>query len=350
MPRCWQLTPPIEHRLKAIDPTLPVRMKSRLNSGALTVADEQTPFTSAGANLTELDGGSLGFSGANNNPATQATPISVSAKQLKDSVGTVTPAHVEEATSLYNSIPETLLTIAHTVHLADCVIYGLILTTMTTHGKPAIKLIEHQTDPEKSDCTKNVYYLLRNNPESIHLPLLDIAIASLAELSAAEQAKVVGLTHELVALDDKFTLYEFIYLSLVEKNLTPKKPKQRQITSYQSVENAIAVLLAATVLAGGNEPQQQQQIFTATMKSFSNKDYAQLLVHPPALQTLSKATSTLNRLSPLLKQPLIDACVDCILHDDSVTPNEANLLRALCERLDCPMPLITAKTSTSLER
>ena len=40
--------PPIEQRLKAIDPALPPRMKSRFNQGDLTLADGTTAFTGEG--------------------------------------------------------------------------------------------------------------------------------------------------------------------------------------------------------------------------------------------------------------------------------------------------------------
>ena len=43
-------------------------------------------------------------------------------------------------------------------------------------------------------------------------------------------------------------------------------------------------------------------------------------------------------MSPLVKQSLITACADCVLHDGKVLPGEAELLRAISSTLDCPMP------------
>ena len=239
-----------------------------------------------------------------------------------------------------------MLAIAHHLDSADSILYGLILTTMKTHGEQAMKLVASKRSTYCAKKSRDVYYLLREHPDAIRLPLLDIALSTLETLSAKTKSDILALCDALVNVDEKFTLYEFIYISLAEKYLSQTREQKKTLKSYQSVEDAIGVLLSAMVLASGNGPEAQQTIFLQTMKRFSKKDFSPLLVRPPGVKTLSQATATLNRLSPLLKQPLIDACVDCILHDNKVTPNEANLLRAVCERLDCPMPLVTGATST----
>jgi len=37
-------------------------------------------------------------------------------------------------------------------------------------------------------------------------------------------------------------------------------------------------------------------------------------------------------------QPVIDTCVDCALHDGKATLKELEVLRAVCEALECPLP------------
>ena len=349
--------PPITERLKAIDPSLPARMKSRYQTGKLTLADGRTAFTSAGGGDAVVAEQAAAFAGGDQSPSSfqpqpqpqpeqTAAEFAASGAHLKGSVGALTPAHIEAAEAVHNAITGALLSIAHQAAQADSILYALVLTTMNTHGKQAMALIEQQRASQCAETTRQVYYALREQPEAIRLPLLDIALCTLETHTRERKDQVLALARSLIELDNRFTLYEFIYFSLMEKYLAAPKAKQKTIKSYQPVENAIGVLLAATVLASGNTPQIKQQIFEQTIKGFSNQDFSALLVRPPSLQTLSEATGLLNRLAPLLKQPLIDACVDCILHDNRVTANEADLLRAICERLDCPMPLITATTST----
>jgi hypothetical protein len=49
------------------------------------------------------------------------------------------------------------------------------------------------------------------------------------------------------------------------------------------------------------------------------------------LQELTKAV-------PAVKRRVVVACASCILADDQVTVREVEVLRAICDRLDCPMP------------
>jgi hypothetical protein len=50
-----------------------------------------------------------------------------------------------------------------------------------------------------------------------------------------------------------------------------------------------------------------------------------------ALQTLSQSV-------PAIKRRIVVACTACILANQQVTVREAELLRAICDSLDCPLP------------
>ena len=56
------------------------------------------------------------------------------------------------------------------------------------------------------------------------------------------------------------------------------------------------------------------------------------------LGQLEKAIDKLNHLKPLQKPRLLKAMAACINADGVVTPEEAELLRAVGSLLDCPIP------------
>ena len=64
-----------------------------------------------------------------------------------------------------------------------------------------------------------------------------------------------------------------------------------------------------------------------------------------APQEMPQVLAKLSQLSPLLKRPLLGACTDCVLDDGLVTVSEAELIRAIAESLDCPMPPLVAKAA-----
>jgi hypothetical protein len=56
------------------------------------------------------------------------------------------------------------------------------------------------------------------------------------------------------------------------------------------------------------------------------------------LDELGKALDELAHTAPKLRQRLVDAAAACISADAAVNVREAELLRAICDLLDCPMP------------
>src|SRR5262249_61390235 len=69
-------------------------------------------------------------------------------------------------------------------------------------------------------------------------------------------------------------------------------------------------------------------------------------VHPPRLPPreecpLAKfdgAMQTSPQSAPAIKRRIVVPCAACILANQHVTVREAELLRAICDTLDCPLP------------
>jgi hypothetical protein len=65
----------------------------------------------------------------------------------------------------------------------------------------------------------------------------------------------------------------------------------------------------------------------------------QLLPHDACrFSDLDNALQQLSRVAPKVRARLVDACAACICADAAVNVAEAELLRAMCDMLDCPMP------------
>ena len=57
-----------------------------------------------------------------------------------------------------------------------------------------------------------------------------------------------------------------------------------------------------------------------------------------SLKKLDEALTELARVAAKHRQRLIEACTAAICADDEVKIREAELLRGICDMLDCPMP------------
>jgi histone H3/H4 len=61
------------------------------------------------------------------------------------------------------------------------------------------------------------------------------------------------------------------------------------------------------------------------------------------LKQVDEALARLADLRPALKETVLDACGLCAGHDGTVTVEEADLLRAVADALECPVPPLSLK-------
>jgi hypothetical protein len=99
-------------------------------------------------------------------------------------------------------------------------------------------------------------------------------------------------------------------------------------------------VLSLLAWAGQDEPDRAAGAFAAGMRSYTGGDPTDRL--PPrdecSLAEFDAALQSLNRSAPAVKRRAIVACAACILADRQVTVRESELLRAICDMLDCPLP------------
>ncbi|MCP5019109.1 MAG: M48 family metallopeptidase [Ketobacter sp.] len=304
--------PPIEDRIRSIDNTLLPRLKARFRkrepAGTEHVPNVSTPP-----------------------PAAASFAAQPTAQQLKASIGQPTPEHYEYAQQLHLNIPAAINTMAHQTDSAETILYALLLLE-SSEQQPLPAAIPLQTQP--------LSQTLRQCSPQIRLPLLDICLGTLKAATQEHRQSIIRSSIELIKVDMKITLSEFVYCYLIQQALGEIKRPPRVIKSYQKLESDLASLFSTLVQVSGDTPDKQSDNFRQIMQYYSNKDYSSWLQQPPTPKMLNRALQQLNRLAPLLKQPVVDACVDCILHDNKATVKEMELLRAICEALECPLPPI----------
>jgi hypothetical protein len=62
----------------------------------------------------------------------------------------------------------------------------------------------------------------------------------------------------------------------------------------------------------------------------------------PWAGTLDVALSRLDQLAPIAKEQLVEAMMATVTHDQQLTMGEAELLRAVCASVHCPLPPLVA--------
>jgi len=326
--------PPIDERIRRVDPHFEVkRVSERTKARPATVA--------AGA------GGetAMGFA-----PSRSEALVAGSGGLVASSVGNPTPEHVDYAAAFHRSIPAALLEAVHAPREAPFVVYALLLGDMAEQRvRIARALIRRETESKDVARLTSICDAIAKLDLRYRLPLMDLAAPALRGLSVAERKAVVKIAEKLVAIDRKVTLFEFVLLVLLKKQLQPGTASKGKVRyrQFAPVLPEIRILLTLMSRTGARSARQSQEAFTIAMRSFSNISLAQADEAYCKLESMEVVLTKLSGLSPLLKGSLIGACADCVLHDGKIALQEAELLRAVAESLDCPMPPLVSAHSVS---
>jgi len=340
--------PPIQKRIDAIAPGMLARLRSRHRDShtaaslrAVDTADQVRSAGTAGFGLgigLESTAGFAGGSAGSTSPVNQRglnAPVSAS-------VGTANKAGEDYAQVLLSQLPSTFRNLLYTRAGAIQLCYALLICEQPDEDQ---KKHLDQIDAE-SVFTPNPGLLEKLlSPLSIlgtgiRLPALELAMPALRKLDPDERGKLLTACEALIKADQRLSLFELTMISFLQKHLAPDASRVVPVRyrNYRAVQIHLRVLFSLLARLGENSPDNQQALFDETMAGFqSGKKPIKLLDQIP-LKQLREALWHLNRLSPLLKPGIIDACSYCVLSDGEIKPREYEMIRLIADQLDCPMP------------
>jgi hypothetical protein len=164
--------------------------------------------------------------------------------------------------------------------------------------------------------------------------LLLIVIIVLAALVLVAALFVVGIYNKLVALRNRFkNAYAQIDVQL----------KRRYDLQYHTlkplVRDCIVVFSALAHVSSGNADEVEKAFRMGAPHLGAKADGLQLL--PRAESGLEQLDTALDRLAlavPQIKKRVLEAFVHVVGADGLIQEREAELLRAIADTLDCPIP------------
>ena len=174
------------------------------------------------------------------------------------------------------------------------------------------------------------------------LPLVDIALATLHQLSLNQYKLFKDNLDRLVEIDNRLSLYEWSLRKIIVHYLDPvfnEKPQRRNNhLALKQAKNACAVLLSVLAYTGKQQGINNNDAFNAAASLLDMPDIVLVPRSEIKLDKLNDSLDQLSQLKPLEKPQLLKACAACITSDKNISSNEVELFRAIAAILDCPMP------------
>ncbi len=252
-------------------------------------------------------------------------------------VGNVSESHWRYAQSLHNAIPEALLHAAHDRQSAAPLLMAMAIVESPSVEAIALMHVERKMGASSRAQLAQFLPACKQLPATQRLALLNAMRPALEFMTKTERATCINTLREIVKLDQAVTPFEYVLTSLAQSWLQPKSAYSgASIKRYTDVADELAIVIAMIVRAGRDNIDAAQARYQQAMKVFA------VPVRTMATQfdadALHDALLKLDALLPMLKRPLLQTLADLILDDNEVTVDESELLRAIAEHLNCPLP------------
>ncbi len=332
--------PPLAERIRAIDPSFdggfpPVSIaEPEVIARRVAPPPLRPPIPFPFPGTPRAQGGLAGL----------APPV-IAAQAVMADAGTPTLAHLRYAEGLRVAIPESLRAAAGEGLGASAVVYALLLSDDEAGRRKQLDELAAATSAAVCQETLRVWPEVQAIATHTRLPLVDLALPGLRHLSPAQFQQFRAAVQKLVESDGEIDLFEYVLQKIVLRHLEPHFQQARKpTTQYYAIKplaGDCAVLLSALAYLGQEEPDQVRFAFQQGANLLSYAAQAELQLLPEEQCELAQVDTALDRLGqavPQIKKNVLNACAQTVAADGVIQEMEAELLRAIADTLDCPIP------------
>ena len=329
--RFFATHPPLLERLKAIDPRFdPKEIDSaRARMAAAGAAAEMQAATAKAAESEAMSIIDL--------PA--AAPAMIA--QL---VGNPSTAHMQLAREIRESLPEPVVAAGRHPQSARALLLALALDSNPEIRARQKQVIGVRLSAEVAAMTAALEPQVDALEPEQRIPALLRGFPTLRQLTHEERVQLIACLNGMLPRDAEVSLHSYVLRKLAQMHLRDDlNPRARPSRlTLQAVQQDAQVLFSVLAQHGHDDETSARRAYEAGMHHLfprARPGYGLSGHWPPALDV---ALSRLDQLAPIGKEQLVEAMVATVTHDQQLTMGEAELLRAVCASLHCPLPPLVA--------
>lgn len=325
--RLFSTHPPIEERIRRI----------QMDDRGLIPADRSMPGVEAQATMASFVGGP--------SEQTRAGQIQLEPGQFINLVGAPQPGQAAYAHRLVEDLALPIKEAVHEPLGAQVLVCCLLFSKEEPIRRLQFQGLETAADPIFLDEIKMLYPLAATLGKQYQLALLDMALPALKTMSVSQYREFRKHLQQLIAADKRVDLFEYVIQSLLTGRLDVffklSQPKKTRYHVLDQVKMECFELLSILAWQGNKETSVVQEAFQKALQALGAKQSFSILAQEKCdLSCLERAIHRLSEASFPIKKAILKACLVCISSDNRITLAEAELLRAIANHLDCPVPPI----------
>ena len=333
--------PLIDQRIRRIDP-------SYISDNGKIIYIEQEVDQGA------PESGISSFAPQGSPASAQTGRVSLSSERLSSIVGTPQPEHIAFATQLVSDLPPKVAEAAREPYGARAVVYCLLLNREEGIRKIQLDKLMENADAGVIGETRQIIPIIDKIGKKYWLTIVDLVIPALRLLSPKQYEDFRMNVQHLVKADRKISLFEYTLQRILIRHLDPIfKKMPPQIVKYHVIDHVqVECLMLLSILAwrGNSGISAAEESFRRGIAELNIGGRPTILAREKCgLNELDNALDRLSAASPQVKKRILMACIACISADSFITVQESEILRAIADTLDCPIPpIIPGKTGQDL--
>jgi len=256
--------------------------------------------------------------------------------------GSPTTEHLDRARNILIGIPTEMREAARNPSEAKAILLGILAAgggTQIAGSEVAdgLRLLDDLSSRAKQ-WSREIEVL----GASARLPLLDLTLPALRTLPEPEARELFSTVSRMILLDGRILPFEFAIYHTLRRHLqlgTVRRSEGRRRQAHSREPSAI--VLSAVAWAGSGAEEQAKHSFEVGTRE--DGGVGRLL--PPGACGLVEVDSALHILEespPQLRKRLLDTAQAIVQADRRIDISELEMLRAIAEALDVPIPPLVA--------
>jgi hypothetical protein len=272
-----------------------------------------------------------------------AAAFAIGPEAISNRPGGITSRSIDYGQQLLSTIPAEIKTEIGDLLGAMAVTCMLLLDDDPQIRAIQMKRIQKRAPGRLYQHLEDLEKRLKGLDIQLRLPILDLALPVLRQMSAGQYAKFKAFIQILVEADAKLTFFEFALKQIITHRLGANYRRHKKEVVYKEISplaSDAVNILSRLAYVGHSQEAAAKAAFKHAWKrlNITDIDGEMLPAGKVSLGDLRVALQRLALAGPGVKKVFLDACAACALHDRQVTVEEAELVRAVAYALDIPLP------------
>jgi len=339
LPRLFATHPPIEERLKALDPSFKKENLPALAAEAARDAERQRAADTSRTPRPEDEAGADAFSSAPDRNVRGSAAQGIAAL-----AGTMASENVRYAQSARDAVPEGLRDFVQSADHARALVLVVLASKVPEVLTQQRRILESAYGAEFSTRVFGMQALADSLPPALRLPAIQQLFPALRRLSLRERQQLRDVVAALANADARIDVFECCLTLLLATNLRDEMeagPLHGSASLLQEIES-IHTLFVILAMQGTGEDARARRAYEAGISVVLPEHRPPFREVEQWPKALGDSLARLTNLRPFAKKVLIEGLVHCIAHDQKLSVEEGELLRTVCAVLHCPLPPILA--------